>query len=185
MSVKTKKIPAFGSRKKVTKLLTKKGNETMKYETTIGQIKIPKTVEEFRQNLTNYFYGCGKDALYVKPENGVARAIPIASISSFDDIYRLTGSGFGGDGSSPCITPLINFDMDEVADYMDANELYFDAWGFFGDDYKVYNKEKSFKVQRKVKNPQWFSLDNQILREFYVKVLGEFAGYGVLEQEVA
>ena len=54
-----------------------------------------------------------------------------------------------------------------------------------GDDYKVYNKEKSFKVQRKVKNPQWFSLDNQILREFYVKVLGEFAGYGVLEQEVA
>jgi hypothetical protein len=185
MSVKTKKIPAFGSRKKVTKLLTKKGNETMKYETTIGQIKIPNTVEEFRQNLTNYFYGCGKDALYVKPENGVARAIPIASISSFGDIYRLTGSGFGGDSSSPCIIPLINFDMNEVADYMNANELYFDTWGFFGDDYKVYNKEKSWEVQYKVKNVKWFSLDNKILREFYVKVLGEFAGYGVLEEEVA
>jgi hypothetical protein len=157
----------------------------MKTTTTVGQIKTPKTVEEFRQNLTNYFYGCGKDALYVKPENGFALAIPIASISSLDDIYRLTGSGFGGDGSSPCIIPLINFDMDEVADYMDANELYFDASGFFGDDYKVYNKEKSSKVQRKVNNPQWFSLDNQILREFYVKVLGEFAGYSVLEQEVA
>ena len=157
----------------------------MKTTTTVGQIKTPKTVEEFRRNLNKYFYGCGKDALYVKPVNGVARAIPIASISSLNDIYRLTGSGFGGDGSSPCITPLINFDMDEVADYMDANELYCDAWGFFGDDYKVYNKEKSFKVQHKVKNPKWFSLDNQILREFYVKVLGEFAGYGVLEQEVA
>ena len=157
----------------------------MKTTTTVGQIKTPKTVEEFRQNLNKYFYGCGKNALYVKPANGVARAIPIASISSLNDIYRLTGSGFGGDGSSPCITPLINFDMDEVADYMDANELYCDAWGFFGDDYKVYNKEKSFKVQHKVKNPKWFSLDNQILREFYVKVLGEFAGYGVLEQEVA
>ena len=157
----------------------------MKTTTTVGQIKTPKTVEEFRQNLNKYFYGCGKNALYVKPANGVARAIPIASISSLNDIYRLTGSGFGGDGSSPCIIPLINFDMDEVADYMDANELYCDAWGFFGDDYKVYNKEKSFKVQHKVKNPKWFSLDNQILREFYVKVLGEFAGYGVLEQEVA
>ena len=157
----------------------------MKTTTTVGQIKTPKTVEEFRQNLNKYFYGCGKNALYVKPANGVARAIPIASISSLNDIYRLTGSGFGGDGSSPCIIPLINFDMDEVADYMDANELYFDVWGFFGDDYKVYNKEKSSKVQRKVKNPQWFSLDNQILREFYVKVLGEFAGYSVLEQEVA
>ncbi|UVW34890.1 hypothetical protein NYF23_12870 [SAR92 clade bacterium H455] len=157
----------------------------MKTTTTVGQIKTPKTVNEFRQNLKRYFYGCGKNALYVKPENGVARAIPIASISSLNDIYRLTGSGFGGDGSSPCIIPLINFDMDEVADYMDANELYFNAWGFFGDEYKVYNKEKSSKVQRKVKNPQWFSLDNQILREFYVKVLGEFAGYSVLEQEVA
>ena len=157
----------------------------MKTTTTVGQIKTPKTVEEFRQNLNKYFYGCGKNALYVKPANGVARAIPIASISSLNDIYRLTGSGFGGDGSSPCIIPLINFDMDEVADYMDANELYFDAWGFFGDDYKVYNKEKSSKVQRKVKNPQWFSLDNQILREFYEKVLGEFAGYSVSEQEVA
>jgi len=157
----------------------------MKTTTTVGQIKTPKTVEEFRQNLNKYFYGCGKNALYVKPANGVARAIPIASISSLNDIYRLTGSGFGGDGSSPCIIPLINFDMDEVADYMDANELYFDASGFFGDDYKVYNKEKSSKVQRKVKNPQWFSLDNQILREFYEKVLGEFAGYSVLEQEVA
>ena len=157
----------------------------MKTTTTVGQIKTPKTVNEFRQNLKRYFYGCGKNALYVKPANGVARAIPIASISSLNDIYRLTGSGFGGDGSSPCIIPLINFDMDEVADYMDANELYFNAWGFFGDEYKVYNKEKSSKVQRKVKNPQWFSLDNQILREFYVKVLGEFAGYSVLEQEVA
>ena len=122
----------------------------MKTTTTVGQIKTPKTVEEFRQNLNKYFYGCGKNALYVKPANGVARAIPIASISSLNDIYRLTGSGFGGDGSSPCIIPLINFDMDEVADYMDANELYFDAWGFFGDDYKVYNKEKSSNVQRKV-----------------------------------
>ena len=73
----------------------------MKTTTTVGQIKTPKTVEEFRRNLNKYFYGCGKDALYVKPVNGVARAIPIASISSFDDIYRLTGSGFGGDGSSP------------------------------------------------------------------------------------
>ena len=121
----------------------------------------------------------------MKPNNGIARAIPITSISSLDDIYRLTGSGFGGDGSSPCISPLIDFDISEVADYMDENGLCFGAWGFFGDDYKVYNKEKSWKVQRKVKNPQWFTLDNQILGEFYMKVLGDFSGYASAEQGVA
>jgi hypothetical protein len=157
----------------------------MKTTTTVGQIKTPKTVEEFRQNLTNYFYGCGKDALYVKPENGVAHAIPIASISSLDDIYRLTGSGFGGDGSSPSIIPLINYNANEVVDYMIKNGRTFDSWGFFGDDYKVYNKEKSYEVQMKVKNPQWFSLDNQVLCEFYIKVLGNFSGYELFEEKVA
>lgn len=157
----------------------------MKTTTTIGQIKTPTTIKEFRQNMNRYFYGCGKNALYVKPRDGDALAIPYTSISSFEDIYRITGSGFEGDGSSPSIIPLINYDMNEVADYMIKNGRTFDSWGFFGDDYKVYNKEKSWKVQMKVKNPKWCSLDNQILREFYIKVLGKFSGYELLEEKVA
>ena len=33
------------------------------------------------------------------------------------------------------------------------------------------------------KNPTWYGIDNQILRDFYVKTLGDFSGY-VRSQEV-
>ena len=175
MSVKTKKIPTFGTRKIARKPLTKKGNETMKYETTIGQIKTPKTVKEFRENLKNYFFTVGEDYLCVFTKNGGTRDIPINNISSLDDLYELTGTGFNGDGSAPGIVPLIDYEQEKI---MDVRKKTGTTWSFFGEDYKVYTKEQSLSVQDVVERPQWFGLDNKILREFYVKVLGDFSGYG-------
>jgi len=149
----------------------------------LSDIKTPKTVEEFRHNLKTYFAGIGEDALYVKTQNAPADGIPYDSISSLDDIYKLTGTGWCGDGSSPMITPLIDYDSNEVSEYMMKNAKISDSWGFFGDDYQVYVSHPT--VLSDIETPNWFRLDNQILREFYVKVLGEFSGYEVLEQEVA
>ena len=148
----------------------------MKYETTLGQIKTPKTVEEFRENLKNYFFGIGEDYLYVLTDKDGAQEIPYTSITSLEDIYELTGTGFSGDGTSPSIVPLIDFDMKEVAASMRSNRE-----GFFGSDYKVYTKEQSLSAQQKVESPKWFRLDNKILRGFYAKVLGDFSGYEVNE----
>ena len=177
MSVKTKKIPAFGTRKIARKPLTKKGNETMKYETTIGQIKTPKTVKEFRENLKNYFFTAGEDYLCVFTKNGGARDIPINNISSLEDLYELTGTGFDGDGSTPCIVPLIDYEQEKIMDVGKKTGYR----SFFGEDYKVYTKEQSLSAQHKVEDPKWFGLDNKILREFYVKVLGDFSGYEVVD----
>ena len=154
---------------------------TSNIKVRLSDIKTPRTVEEFRHNLKTYFAGFGEDALYVKTKNASADGIPYDSISSLDDIYKLTGTGWCGDGSSPMITPLIDYDSNEVEEYMMKNDL-FDSWGFFGDDYQVYISHP--KVLSELETPQWFSLDNQILREFYIKVLGEFSGYEFLEHEV-
>lgn len=148
----------------------------MKYETTIGQIKTPKTVKEFRENLKNYFFTAGEDYLWVRTKDG-ARDIPINNISSLDDLYELTGTGFNGDGSSPCIVPLIDYEQEKIMDVGKKTGYR----SFFGEDYKVYTKEQSLSAQYKVEDPKWFGLDNKILREFYVKVLGDFSGYEVVD----
>ena len=140
-------------------------------KTTLGQIKTPTTVEEFHANLKKYFFGCGDDALYVKPKDDIAIGVPYKDLTSLDDLYKITGS------FAPFITPLIDFDMGEVKEHMDKTGQVFSSNGFFTDDYPVYDKGDDYKVQYEVENPQWFAIDNQILCEFFVKVLGEFSGY--------
>jgi hypothetical protein len=144
----------------------------------LSDIKTPTTVEEFRENLKKCFWNeaCREDALYVRTEDKDAHGIPYTSINSFADIYTLTGTGFGGDNSSPMVVPMFDFDMDDVSEHMEKTNQYWSAHGFFHDDYKLYVRMKDCK------NPSWFTLDNQILREFYMKVCGEFSGYGVLKE---
>jgi hypothetical protein len=73
---------------------------------------------------------------------------------------------------------MFDYDFEDVKEHMKKTNQYWSAHGFFHDDYKLY------KEMRDCKNPSWFTLDNQILREFYMRVCGDFSGY-VLLKEVA
>ena len=87
-------------------------------------IKTPKSVEEFRRNLGEYYWTRGSDGeeLYVCSKSGKSEFIDIDKISSFSDIYELTNSGFGGDLISPQICPTFDREV-EFSDYMrDTNQ---------------------------------------------------------------
>ena len=128
----------------------------------LSEIKTPKTKEEFQTNLEKYFFPYGTNCLYVKPENGNADGIPYSEISSFNDIYDQTESGFRGDGTSPCIIPLVEFE-----------------WGTELSETKLYDQTSKSKHSDlfDLPNLQWTSLDNGMMRDLYAKVLGEFSGY--------
>jgi hypothetical protein len=141
----------------------------------LSDVKTPKTVEEFRKNLSRFFVkDGGTNNLMVM---GNPNSISIEEISSFSDIYNITGTGFGGDGSSPSITPTVEFSMDDVKDFMDRTGQVMTSTGFFEneDNFTLYDDQSDFV--KNGENVGWYSLDNQILREFYSKVLGEFSGY--------
>jgi hypothetical protein len=169
VSSKQKKSLVHKAPQNAVQLQVKARKNTMK--TTLGQIKTPTSVEEFRANLKKYFYGYGQDALYVKPIGGIAIGVPYEDLTSIDDLYKITGS------LSLAISPLIDFDTNDVLKHMQATGQHFSSIGFFSDDYPVYSKENDWEVQQEIENPQWFSIDNQILCEFLVKVLGDFSGY--------
>ena len=142
--------------------------------TTIAynDIETPTTVEGFRENLVKYYLTVGDELLMVMGQN----EIPIQKLESFGDIYKLTGTGFGGDGSSPRITPMVDFQMDAVTDYMMKNDQFFSCDGFFQntESCTIYTDQLQFI---ECDNVSWYTLDNQILREFYMKTLGSFSGY--------
>jgi hypothetical protein len=108
---------------------------------------------------------------------GISNTIPIEEISSFDSIYYWTGTGFNGDGSSPSITPTVDFSMDDLKDFMDRTGQVMTFTGFFEneDNFTLYDNQMDF-VQNG-ENVNFYTLDNQILRGFYTKVLGDFSGY--------
>ena len=158
-------------------------------------IKTPTSVDEFRENLRKYYltipnptkgvdYGKTRDlpmgrndypidcySVNVKETGGLM----IKDISSFKDIYDNTETGFGGDGTSPSICPLLTFNKD-VGEYLnDKNQWTSD--GYFEDEsnYKIWtNDEDNFLSNGDCK---WFKLDNQWLREYYMMTLGKYSGY--------
>ena len=151
---------------------TKKARKTV---VKLSDVKTPTTVEEFRENLSRFFVtDGGTNNLMVM---GIPNSIPIEEISSFDDIYTITGTGFSGDGSSPSISPTVDFSMDDVKDFMDRTGQFMSCTGFFEneDNFTLYDDQSVF-VQN-AENVSWYTLDNQIIRGFYSKVLGEFSGY--------
>lgn len=111
---------------------------------SLNDVKTPKTVEEFRENLRKY-YMCLGDDLYVQQLNNVK----IDELNSLSDLYDLH--------PDPMITPQVywNTDMDN----------------------KNYTLFDSMKEYLNYGHPRWVSLDNKLLREFYVKTLGDFSGY--------
>ena len=130
---------------------------------SLNDVKTPKTVEEFRENLRKY-YMCLGDDLFVQQLNNVK----IDELNSLSDLYDLH--------HEPMICPNVDWNMDDVYEHMDKTGQIVSSHGFF-DDEKNYTLYESQMDHSKHGNPMWFKIDNQILREFFVKTLGDFSGY--------
>jgi hypothetical protein len=136
---------------------------------SLNDVKTPKTVEEFRENLRKYYMCIGRD-----PENldGLCvqqvRDVKIDELNSLWDLYGLH--------HEPMICPKLDWDMDDVEKYMNKTGQFLSCDGFFDDEknYTLYESQMDFTQNG---NPMWFKIDNQILRGFYVKTLGDFSGY--------
>ena len=77
---------------------------------------------------------------------------------------------------SPSITPMVDFDMDDMTTFMGQTGQYLSCEGFFdsGKYSTIYTDQIEFM---ETGNMTWYTLDNQILRDFYMKTLGSFSGY--------
>jgi len=135
-------------------------------------IKQPTTVGEFRNNLKKYYITVSDD-LYLMD----GPSIPLEKISSFDDIYKTTKTGFYGNGSSPSITPrvLLKKDFTEWMNETNQSITFFDYF-FNEENFEIIEEHNEFLKRG---NPSWWSLDNQIMREFYIITLGDYCGYGM------
>jgi len=131
-------------------------------------IETPTTVEGFRDNLKKYFTCIGSNNLYVMNSHG--SGIPICDLNQLDDLYKITGL------SQVKIAPLIEWDMDDVSVYMNETNQYRSSDGFFENTNKYTIYQTTVDLWRYGK-PMWMGIDNKIVREFYVKTLGDFSGY--------
>ena len=128
------------------------------------EIETPTKVEGFRENLRNYYLSCGNNKIYVRDFDGVE----IDDLNGLDDLYEIT--------SEPWICPFVSWKMDDVSTFMNQTGQFMSANGFFDEDMysTVYTDQKMFLEKEQ---PQWVKIDNQIVREFFMKTLGDFSGY--------
>ncbi len=126
-------------------------------------IKTPTTVEEFRNNLKQY-YVCEGDKLMMMNN----KSIPIDEINSLSELYDKV------EGFDVWISPQIILKKD-IIEYMKENNLNWGVEGYFDDEnnYEVFDDQTEYLSE----DGKWFKIDNQILREFYIHSLGEFSGY--------
>tara|TARA_B100000287_G_C20448608_1_gene708573 strand:+ start:241 stop:693 length:453 start_codon:yes stop_codon:yes gene_type:complete len=143
--------------------------KTIKYE----DIKTPSTLEEFRNNLKKYFvcYGLDRELLMVR---GQKHNIKVDEITSFSDLYKW---------GVEMITPTISFDVNKITtDETIANMFQRDFSSVLNDEkrFPIYEMNSSDDVMKyiKTKDPKFVKMDNQILRCFFQKTLGDFSGYG-------
>ena len=143
--------------------------KTIKYE----DIKTPSTLEEFRNNLKKYFvcYGLDRELLMVR---GQKHNIKVDEITSFSDLYKW---------GVQMITPTISFDVNKITtDETITNMFRRDFSSVLNDEkrFPIYEMNSSDDVMKyiKTKDPKFVKMDNQILRCFFQKTLGDFSGYG-------
>jgi hypothetical protein len=154
----------------VIEMKTKKEQMMETKKVKFEDIKTPTTVEEFRTNLKRYYLNYGKDSIFVM-DGDDSFGIPYSKISSFDDIYKLTKTGFGFGGGSPTIIPLALCGVD----WYDGTSVGF--WSDPNSDIKVFNRLKG-GYQKMTELPLNVArLDDQFYRGFFSKSLGEFSGY--------
>lgn len=135
--------------------------------TLFKDIKTPETLEEFHENLRKY-YVCPRGFIYVMNH---LDEIKVESLKSLSDLYERCPE------ETPQVTPKVVFDTEDVQKHMVETGQYCSCDGFFDneDNFKIYEDQEDFFRQKdKVK---WYTIDNQIMRDFYIKTLGEFSGY--------
>ena len=137
----------------------------------VNEIKTAKSVEEFRNNLKKYFIcvGQNREYLYVQTDKTTTEC-DINSIESLSDLYEKYNT------SVVSITPTINFNVHDVLG-KDKSEL-----EVFEINKNQWSDQNDFMTGG---NPCWYKIDNQILRSFYIQVLGDYSGYSLVNQEVA
>ena len=137
----------------------------MEKETLFKDIKTPKTLEGFHENLRKY-YVCPRDFIYVM--NHLDK-IKVESLESLSDLYERCPE------QTPQICPKVIWDMKDVEKHMNETGQSSSCDGFFDneDNSKIY-EDPNFMMSHR---SSWVTIDNQIMREFYVKTLGEFSGY--------
>lgn len=175
MNKKEKLISEIMKEQTTNENMVNNSNEPQKEQNGFPHgIKQPTNVIEFRENLKKYFFVNDTD-LYVLDENGMSMDLPLESISSFDDIHKLTKSGTYGRWGSPFITPKVVLTKD-VSEYMKERNQLLSFKGYFMDEQNFEIVENPMEFIRK-HEPKWFKLDNQWLREFYWITLGDYCGY--------
>ena len=144
----------------------------IKYE----DIKTPKTVEEFRENLKKYFICTGNDwstrnELMVQDNNRIL----VNELNSLSDLYNKCLS-------VPSIIPYVDFDINSIKTKETISMMGSRNFENVMKDesrFKIYDidSEESHGEFLSKSNAIWSSIDNQIYRQFYVKTLGDFSGY--------
>ena len=114
------------------------------------QIKIPNTVEEFRNNLRKY-YVCVKDKLMVHNLHKKME-IDINELNSIKDLYSLTYRK----NIIPMITPLVER-------------------GYYISDFEIY--DSFLDLVENNSKPQWYYIDDYSMSYFYHTTLGKYNGY--------
>ena len=151
-------------------------------------IKTPKSVKEFRENLKKYYlvspinkevfeYEVNVDDLEIENLSLVVQGkeIPLMDLTSLTDLYKICEG-------EPMITPKMVMVKDRK-DYMDETDQFISINDYYSNEnnFKVYENQDEFVSKYLQKfltegEPSWYSLDNQITREFYMMTLGDFSG---------
>ena len=148
-------------------------------------IQTAKNTKQFRDNLKKYFVTVNDD-LVIKHKKNKLDFININSIKSMDDVYKITRSGWLGDGESFKLTPLCNITkegMDYISDFTKGFHLVTRIIEVLNDPKRSTILEVSSNddllsdLETESFVPHWIKMDNQIWRTFFGKTLGEYSGY--------
>ena len=158
----------------------------------LSEVKTPTTVEEFRNNLRTYFVTVDSDKLVVK--GGSHMEVPITEIEHLDDLYKITQTGWNRRptveqkeevekikseyGGSYTIEEMIE-ERQRIAEIVGPDSPSITPLLDNEEDFDLYDNQQSWLDNSSTK--VWCRLDNQMMRGFYVEVLGEFSGYVSLD----
>ena len=151
--------------------------KTIKYE----DIKTATTVAEFRENLKKYFLittDTANNAELVVRSNDKQR-IEIDKLNTLSDLFNLGVTH---------IVPTIAINTDQITQQEIIKNMFTRDFSSVLNDssrFPIYemNNHKDRSDFLDCVDVMFYSVDNQILRSFYVKTLGKFSGYVSSEQK--
>lgn len=155
-------------------------------------ISTPKTVEQFRENLKKYYMTQVVDGKTHLCVDITMKGIEIDKLKCLTDLYKISRDL--GLNKAPSISPKIHLKLD-FGDWFNSEKLEKTGlWDpcFWEDENNFIIVEsqndwimKKYKFQfgskkGKKSSCKWYSIDNKILRDFYLMTLGDFSGYELI-----